>query len=255
MSEFAYGQQVLSEVFAQAGDNSISDIQIRSNRLAYVHTKYGLQIINSLGELPPQVVMNVAELFYSRQEEDDFKDVSGSMKDEIPLAKRLEEGRVVDFSCEGFPLGNGRVSGRMRVQVHLSSSGIGVTARILSDDIPNLDVLGLSNDTTRAMREFIKRRQGFALVTGQTGSGKSTTLASLMDWLRQNHERHIVTVEDPIEYRYMHDMADPADPEKRKSTPGFVTQQEVKEACRRLSPGFERLPAESAPRDPPRRDS
>ena len=227
MSEFAYGQQVLSEVFAQAGENAISDIQVRSNRLAYVHTKYGLQIINSLGELPPQVVMNVAELLYSRQEEDEFQDATGVVREEIPLIKRLEENRVVDFSCEGFPLGNGEVTGRMRVQVHLSSSGIGVTARILSDDIPELDVLGLSKDTTRAMRGFIQRRQGFALVTGQTGSGKSTTLAALMDWLRQNFDRHIVTVEDPIEYRYPHDMADPNDSEKRVPPPGFVTQQET----------------------------
>jgi len=227
MSEFAYGQQVMSEVFAKAGDSSISDIQIRSNRLAYVHTKYGLQIINSLGELPPQVVMNVAELLYSRQEEDDFSEASGASTEIEPLDERLKASQVVDFSCEGFPLGNGEVSGRMRVQVHMSSSGVGVTARILSDDIPSLDVLGLSQDTTRAMRGFIRRRQGFALVTGQTGSGKTTTLAALMDWLRCNQERHIVTVEDPIEYRYPHDMPDPSDPERRAVTPGFVTQQEV----------------------------
>lgn len=77
------------------------------------------------------------------------------------------------------------------------------------------------------MKNFVKRRQGLAFVTGQTGSGKSTTLAALIDWLRRSYPKHIVTVEDPIEYRYPHDMPDPSDKSKRLPAPGFVTQQEV----------------------------
>lgn len=227
MSEFAYGQQVLNEVFAQAGGNSISDIQIRSNRMVYVHTKSGLQIIYTLGELPNQVVMNVAEMLYSRQESDAAKTVEAKMQEQMSLPDRLAEYKVVDFSCEGFPMANGQISGRMRVQVHLSASGIGITARILSDDIADLDKLGLGQDTTRAMKLFVKRRQGLAFVTGQTGSGKSTTLAGLIDWLRRSYPKHIVTVEDPIEYRYPHDMPDPQNLARRIPAPGFVTQQEV----------------------------
>jgi twitching motility protein PilT len=227
MSEFAYGQQVLNEVFAQAGGNSISDIQIRSNRMVYVHTKSGLQIIYTLGELPNQVVMNVAELLYTRQESDAAKTVEAKMQEQMPIQDRLAEFKVVDFSCEGFPMANGQISGRMRVQVHLSASGIGITARILSDDIADLEKLGLGQDTTRAMKTFVKRRQGLAFVTGQTGSGKSTTLAALIDWLRRSYPKHIVTVEDPIEYRYPHDMADPQNAARRIPAPGFVTQQEV----------------------------
>ena len=227
MSDFRYGQHVMSEVFAQAGENSISDIQLRSNRLVYCHTKQGLQIIGSLGELPAQVVLNVIELLYSRQESDEFDDAAGRVSDQMPMMQRLQEFKVCDFSCEGFPLADGATSGRMRVQAHLSSSGLGVTCRILSDDIPKLDVLGLSTDTTRALREMMKRRQGLGLITGQTGSGKSTTLAALLDWLRQNYPRHIVTVEDPIEYRYPADMEDPGDATGFLPAPGFVTQQEV----------------------------
>ncbi|MCB1077481.1 MAG: Flp pilus assembly complex ATPase component TadA [Verrucomicrobiae bacterium] len=227
MNEFAYGQQVLNEVFAQAGGNSISDIQVRSNRMVYVHTKQGLQIIYTLGELPNQVVMNVAELLYSRQEADAAQSVEAKLQEQMPLQERLAEFKVVDFSCEGFPMADGTISGRMRVQVHLSASGIGITARILSDDIAELEKLGLSDDTVRAMKGFVKRRQGLAFVTGQTGSGKSTTLAGLIDWLRKSYPKHIVTIEDPIEYRYPHDMADPKDPSRRAPAPGFCTQQEV----------------------------
>ena len=226
MNDFPRANAILTEIFAVAGGEAISDIQIRSNRLVYLHTKKGLQIMDSLGEIPPKDVFEIAELFYSRQEEDDFQDASAKLQGDLPFAERLAQFKVADFSCEGFPLGNGQVSGRMRVQVHLSGSGIGITSRILQDNIADLDGLGLSLDTTSAIKSFVKRRQGFGLVTGQTGSGKSTTLAALINWLRMSYPRHIVTVEDPIEYRYPHDMPDP-ETGGRKAAPGFATQQEV----------------------------
>lgn len=226
MSDFPRANAILTEIFDVAGGEAISDIQIRSRRLVYLHTKRGLQTLDSLGEIAPQDVFEVAELLYSRQEEDDFQDQSARLQGDMPFSQRLAEFKVADFSCEGFPMGNGQVSGRMRVQVHLSGSGIGVTARILQDDIADLEVLGLSRDTTSAVKEYMKRRQGFGLVTGQTGSGKSTTLAALINWLRMNYPRHIVTVEDPIEYRYPHDMTD-RETGARIPSPGFATQQEV----------------------------
>ena len=64
----AHAQHVMSEVFAQAGANSISDIQIRSGNYVYCHTKKGLEIIGTLGELPSQIVMAVIEFLYDRQE-------------------------------------------------------------------------------------------------------------------------------------------------------------------------------------------
>ena len=121
---------------------------------------------------------------------------------------------------------DGTFSGRMRVQAHLSTRGPGITCRILSDKIADLGQLGIAPDTIQSLRGFMVRRQGFGLVTGQTGSGKSTTLAAILDWLRQNHPRHIVTVEDPIEYRYSRYLPDDGSGRDIPS-PGFVTQQEV----------------------------
>ena len=193
-------QQVMSAIFATAGDNIISDIQIRSGSYVYCHTKRGLEIISKLGELPPQVVMNVVKFLYARQENDPTGAVS-RLQNQAGVEERLLNDKVADFSCDGFPLPNGTISGRMRVQTHLSTSGPGITCRILSDDIAELETLGIAPDTIRALQEFMKRRQGFGLVTGQTGSGKSTTLAAILDWLRQTHPRHIVTVEDPLAYR------------------------------------------------------
>lgn len=216
----------MSEIFAVAGGNKISDIQIRSGNWVYCHTKRGLEIIHRLGELPSEVVMNVVEYLYGRQESESVG-AAAKLQNQKEVKARLFDDKVADFSTEGFPLSDGTVSGRMRVQAHLSTSGPGLTCRILSDEIADLNTLGLSADTTRTVCEFMKRRQGFGLVTGQTGSGKSTTLAAILDWLRMNHPRHIVTVEDPIEYRYSRFLPTQDENGRPLPSPGFCTQQEV----------------------------
>jgi pilus retraction protein PilT len=219
-------EQVMSAIFSAAGDNDISDIQIRSGAFVYCHTRNGLEVITKLGELPPLVVMNLVKFLYARQQNDSSSAIS-HLQDQEDIEARLVNNKVADFSCDGFSLPNGRVSGRMRIQTHLSANGPGITCRILSDEIADLETLGIAPDTIRALQEFMKRRQGFGLVTGQTNSGKSTTLAAILDWLRQNHPRHIVTVEDPIEYHYSRFVTVEAEDAPQLPAPGFVTQQEV----------------------------
>lgn len=216
----------MSEIFAVAGGNHISDIQIRSGNWVYCHTRRGLEIITRLGELPAEMVLNVVEYLYERQEPESAS-AAPKLTSQRDVKARLLEDQVADFSTEGFHLADGTVSGRMRVQAHLSTSGPGLTCRILSDEIADLNGLGLSSDTVRSICEFMTRRQGFGLVTGQTGSGKSTTLAAVLDWLRKNHPRHIVTVEDPIEYRYSRFLPVPDENGRPIPSPGFCTQQEV----------------------------
>jgi twitching motility protein PilT len=222
----AQAHHIMSEVFAVAGANSISDIQMRSGTWIYCHTGKGLEVIRRLGELPAEVVMNVAEYLYGRQESESMGSVA-KFQNVKEVKQRLFDDKVADFSTEGFPLPDGSVSGRMRIQAHLSTSGPGLTCRILSGKIADLNTLGFAPDTTRALCEFMKRRQGFGLVTGQTGVGKSTTLAAILDWLRQNQPRHIVTVEDPIEYRYSRFLSQPDMNGLPVPAPGFCTQQEV----------------------------
>lgn len=224
--ELAQAQAVMNEIFVRAGGNSISDIQIRSGFPVYCHTKKGLEIIHTMGELPVPVVMSIVKFLYLRQENDSSGTLS-RLQNTKDVEERLFEDKVADFSCDGFPLPDGTISGRMRVQTHLSTTGPGITCRILSDEIADLHTLGIAPDTIRAVSQFMTRRQGFGLVTGQTGSGKSTTLAAILDWLRQNHPRHIVTVEDPIEYRYSRFLAKRDANDRLVPAPGFCTQQEV----------------------------
>ena len=220
-------EEVISAIFAAIGSSDISDIQIRSGSLIYCHTQKGLEIVTALGEMAPSLVMDVFRFLYVRQEKEDFSSDVPEPQTRINIEDRLLNDKVVDFSCEGFSLPDGRVLGRMRVQTHLSSNGPGITCRLLKDEINDLGSLGIAPDTVRALQEFMKRRQGFGLVTGQTNSGKSTTLAAILDWLRQHYPRHIVTVEDPIEYRYSRFVATEKTETPPLPAPGFVTQQEV----------------------------
>lgn len=233
-NEGAAGMDLLARIFAECEKMGVSDIQIRSNRFVFVETNKGMEQLKAVGILSPDNVKDVYAALVSNRESAShgFGDEGGqsAQKADAKVREAFEKMRtehVDDFSCNGIPLGNGEVSGRLRLQVHLSASGLGITCRILNDSIPPLDVLGIDPDTMTCLQKAVQRRAGLCLVTGPTGSGKSTTLASMMDWLRQNTQRHIVTVEDPVEYVYPHDMDDPAGSGTKVPGRSVVTQQEV----------------------------
>ncbi len=88
--------------------------------------------------------------------------------------------------------------GRFRVNVFMDRNGIAATLRVIPSKIPTMEQIELP----KAATELIKHRNGLVLVTGPTGSGKSTTLAAMINTINQSRECHIVTVEDPIEFTY-----------------------------------------------------
>ncbi len=90
---------------------------------------------------------------------------------------------------------------RLRVNLFYSQGGICAAIRLLSDDIPKLDSLGLPPSAM----DLKDLPRGIVLVTGQTGSGKSTTLASILNEINHTRSSHILTLEDPIEYQYTPD--------------------------------------------------
>ena len=228
------GRDLLGIIFRVCREMRVSDIQMRSERPVYIHTNKGMEILTHLGILSAAHMDGILkELITNRESASHGFGTSDSLEMRIDekishAIAEFSENMVSDFSCDGIPMGdNGERSGRLRIQAHLSSSGLGVTCRILNDFIPPLDSLGIDPDTLDTLRHAVLKRAGLCLVTGPTGSGKSTTLASLIDWLRQNHPKHIVTVEDPIEYQYPDDMEDPVYQGHRVPSPSVVTQQEV----------------------------
>ncbi len=90
---------------------------------------------------------------------------------------------------------------RCRINLFRQQGSVSAAIRILSERIPDLDSLGLPP----AVQRFPGLNRGIVLVTGETGSGKSTTLAALLDRINHTYPHHIVTLEDPIEYIYTPD--------------------------------------------------
>jgi twitching motility protein PilT len=89
---------------------------------------------------------------------------------------------------------------RFRVNAYFQRASVGAAFRLIPEDMPALDELGLPP----VLRDFTKKPRGFVLVTGPTGSGKSTTLAAMLDLINQERREHVMTIEDPIEFLHKH---------------------------------------------------
>ncbi len=106
--------------------------------------------------------------------------------------RRFEEGADADFAIQ---TSDGH---RQRVNVFRQQKKVAATIRLLNAQIPTLEELKMPT----ILYEMALAPRGLILVTGPTGSGKSTTLAAMIDYLNRNRDRHIITIEDPIEYVY-----------------------------------------------------
>lgn len=109
----------------------------------------------------------------------------------------LEGGDDVDFAIMTSD-GN-----RQRVNIFRQQGALAATIRLLNSSIPPLEMLGLP----RVLNELAEKPRGLILVTGPTGSGKSTTLAAMIDFINSNRPEHIITIEDPVEYKYQKKLA------------------------------------------------
>jgi twitching motility protein PilT len=108
--------------------------------------------------------------------------------------KRLEVERQIDVS-HSIP-----GVARFRVNVFFQREALGAVFRLIPEEIKSLEELSLPG----SLHELTERPRGLVLVTGPTGSGKSTTLASLIDEINRNRSGHILTIEDPIEFIHQH---------------------------------------------------
>jgi twitching motility protein PilT len=111
--------------------------------------------------------------------------------------KKLEETWELDMA---FGL---RGVGRFRCNVFHQKGAVGAVYRLIPEKIRSLEELGLPP----VLAELADRPRGLVLVTGPTGSGKSTTLAAMIDRINQSRAAHILTIEDPIEYLHQHKKA------------------------------------------------
>jgi twitching motility protein PilT len=108
--------------------------------------------------------------------------------------KRFETAHQLDFA---YAIPN---VARFRVNCYLQRGSVSAAFRLVPHGIPELDDLGVPP----ILRELTRKPRGFVLVTGPTGSGKSTTLAAMIDSINRERQDHILTIEDPIEFLHQH---------------------------------------------------
>jgi twitching motility protein PilT len=162
-----------------------------------LHLRAGsFPVIRVTGELKP--LTGVSRLSQDETLEMAFSMMSNRQKQHFKEAYEVDIG----YGVAGL--------GRFRVNIFQQRSSIGIVARVISDAIRGFAELGMPP----ILSSIANERRGLVLVTGTTGSGKSTTLAAIVDHINQSRNCHIVTIEDPIEFLH-------------KNKESFVTQREV----------------------------
>lgn len=164
-----------------------SDIYVTVARPAMLRIRDELQPVDEFGVMTPQLITEMIEQMLDEKQFNDFK--------------RTHEMNV----SMGIP-----GMGRYRVNLLQQRQTYSMVIRAIKRTIPTFETLGLPEN----LKKLVLNKRGIILLCGMTGSGKSTTLASMVDYRNETTSGHIVTIEDPIEYLYEH----------KKS---LITQREV----------------------------
>lgn len=167
---------VLNDLLNLVIDNEASDLHLTVGSPPVIRVD-GELITTDLDVLTP---MDTRSLIYSMLTSEQQKEFEEKL--ELDLS----------YSVHGF--------GRFRVNVYKQRGCIGAAFRVIPSKIPSIDDLYLP----KKIEEFARIPKGLVLVTGPTGSGKSTTLAALVNIINNERRCHIVTIEDPIEYLHYH---------------------------------------------------
>jgi len=146
----------------------------------------------------------------SAQDTDNIaRDLMG--KNEHPIGKLEQEGSAdLSYGVAGV--------GRFRVNIFRQRGSLAVVMRVIPDRIPGFEELNLPPK----LRDLVQLRNGIVLVTGPTGSGKSSTLAAVIDMMNTEKAFHILTIEDPIEFLHKHKKATIHQRELHSDTPTFA---------------------------------
>lgn len=169
----------LEKLLHLAGEQKASDIHLT------VESPPVLRIDGSMVQLKTEKLSQV-----------DLETYAHSLMNDQQTKRFAEYGELdLSYSMPGV--------GRYRVNVFRQRGSIGVVIRLIPFVIPSPESLGLPPVSI----ELAKSHKGLVLVTGPTGSGKSTTLASLVDYINRTRACHIVTIEDPIEYLHRHKLS------------------------------------------------
>ncbi|CAN5501357.1 PilT/PilU family type 4a pilus ATPase [soil metagenome] len=131
-------------------------------------------------------------------------------------SERLRQDLETTGSCDTSYALPGQA--RFRVNIYRQNGHTGIVMRILQSSVPSLETLGLSP----IFQQMVREKFGIIFLTGSTGSGKTTTLAAMLNEINQTQEVHVVTLEDPIEFHHPHARAVFSQRELGKDFPSFA---------------------------------
>jgi len=177
----------IDDLLRMAMSFGASDLHLRAGSFPVIRVTGELKPLGGVPKLSQDETLEMAFSMMSNRQKQHFKD---SLEVDI------------GYGVNGL--------GRFRVNIFQQRSSIGIVARVISDTIRGFAELGMPP----ILNNIANEKRGLILVTGTTGSGKSTTLAAIVDHINQNRNCHIVTIEDPIEFLH-------------KDKESFVTQREV----------------------------
>ena len=177
----------IDDLLRMAMSFGASDLHLRAGSTPVIRVNGELRPLAGVPKLNQDETLEMAFSMMSNRQKQHFKEVF-----EVDLG----------YGVQGL--------GRFRVNIFQQRNSIGIVARVISDHIRNFDELGLPP----VLNKVAEEQRGLILVTGTTGSGKSTTLAAMVDHINQQRNSHIVTIEDPIEFLH-------------KDKESYITQREV----------------------------
>jgi twitching motility protein PilT len=166
------------EVLKLAVENNASDIVIKANKPAYLRLSGRLKPVD-MDPIPGDIVRGFVEATVPRN----FQ-ASWERDGQADYAYALED------------------VGRFRVNGFRQRGSVSVVFRYIKSRPPSFEELNLNPDP---LIRLATSKDGILLVCGATGAGKSSTMAAMLNWINQNHDRHIITLEDPIEYTFTDD--------------------------------------------------
>ena len=178
MADITLTTEIFNDLLKLAVDSGASDIVIKSNKPGYVRLSGRLKAV----DMDP-ITCPEAQAFVDEHVPRVFK-------------KKWDEEGQIDFAYAAENVG------RFRVNAFHQRGLVSIVMRHIKSRVPSLEELGL---TPEPLLKLAQAKDGILLVCGATGSGKSSTMAALLNWINQNHDRHIVTIEDPIEYTFQDD--------------------------------------------------
>lgn len=170
----------IQELLDQTIKNNASDLHLLNGTPPSIRIDGNLKYLTSYQNLTPDLISEMV-----------FSLISPDQKDWLVKNKELD----FSFGFGGGAFGN---LGRFRANIYFQRGFLSAAFRFLVPNIRTLEELHLP----KILHDFSKLKQGFVLITGPTGHGKSTTIAAIVNEINLNRSAHILTIEDPIEYIY-----------------------------------------------------